>query len=139
MIRVVTGHICSGKSTYVREHSRPGDVIIDLDRIALSMAHESTAHHAYPDYIRETARAARSAAITIAMQQHRMDGLGNRDASFDVWIIHAYPTPEEERRYWMIDAQVVRIAADAQTLISRAKEQRPTGVVDELHRRLQAT
>jgi len=139
MIRVVTGHICSGKTTYVREHSRPGDMIIDLDRIALSMAHESTTHHAYPDYIRETARAARSAAITSAMQQHRRDALGNRDASFDVWIIHAYPTAEEERRYWLIDAQVIRIAADEQTLISRAKENRPAGVVDELHRRLKAT
>lgn len=31
MIRLITGPPASGKSTYVREHSRPGDAIIDLD------------------------------------------------------------------------------------------------------------
>ena len=33
MITLVTGAPASGKSTYVRYHAKPGDVIIDLDNI----------------------------------------------------------------------------------------------------------
>ena len=34
---VVTGPPCGGKSTYVREHAKPGDFVIDLDRLALAI------------------------------------------------------------------------------------------------------
>lgn len=34
VITVVTGPPCSGKSTYVRTHARPGDIIVDFDAIA---------------------------------------------------------------------------------------------------------
>lgn len=99
VIYVVTGHVCSGKSTHVREKSRPGDVIIDLDRIALALSHETTNHHEYPEYIRSAAMSARWGAIESAVKSHRQDGLGKRCASFDVWIIHAYPTESDLRMY----------------------------------------
>ena len=138
MIRVVAGHICSGKSTYVRENSKPGDVVIDMDRIALALSHEASADLSYGDHIRAVAKSARWAAIETAVQLHRRDAFGNRDASFNVWIIHTYPTAEDERMYWMWDATIVRMNAAADVLLSRAKTERPQRECDELRRRLDA-
>ena len=42
---VITGPPCAGKSTYAREQATLNDMVIDLDRIALSIAAEETPHH----------------------------------------------------------------------------------------------
>ena len=40
MIHVVTGAPCSGKTTYVHEHAKAGDIIIDFDAIATALGAE---------------------------------------------------------------------------------------------------
>lgn len=37
---VVTGPPCAGKSSHVDEHRAPGDLVVDLDRIAGALGHE---------------------------------------------------------------------------------------------------
>ena len=83
MLTVVTGPPCAGKSTHVRRHAQCDDIIIDLDRIALALAHEGTTHHAYPPHIRHIAINARAEAIRTALPLSR---------DYNVWIIHMRPT-----------------------------------------------
>lgn len=129
MIRVITGHICAGKSTYVREHATPADVVIDLDRIALAFAAEGTPHHDYPPHVQEIARAARWFAIDEAARRHRGGG-------FDIWIIHAYPEGRDLAVYARLGASVQEITAPAATLRARAQAERPQRIRDNLERML---
>lgn len=131
MIHVVTGHICSGKSTYVRQHAEPGDVVIDLDRIALAISHEDTPHHEYPFHITDIARVVRWFAIDEAIRLHRR-------ASWSVWIIHAYPSEDDMARYRRMGAAVAEITADEQTLRQRALSQRPARAQQTLDRMIRA-
>lgn len=129
MIHVITGHICAGKSTHVRNHARRGDVVVDMDRIALAFSHEDTQHHDYPRHIIDVARAARWAAMDEAIRQHKSGG-------FDVWIIHAYPEDKDWTTYRRIGAAVLEVQCDADELVARASRERPERMRRELARRL---
>lgn len=61
MIHVVYGPPGAGKSTYVDEHRQPGDVVIDLDVLAVALG--STDTHDHHDDVRSIAGAARASAI----------------------------------------------------------------------------
>jgi hypothetical protein len=130
VIHVVTGHICSGKSTHVRQHAKTGDIVIDLDRIALALSVEGTDHHDYPEHVIDIARAARWYAMDKAVSLHRRGG-------FDVWIIHAYPTPTDLGIYRRIGATMTEKVSDEETLMARANAERPRRAIEELRRRLQ--
>ena len=129
MIHVVTGHVCSGKSTFVREQAKPGDVIIDMDRIALALTTEDTNHHDYPQHVAEIAKAARWSAIDHAAKLHRGGG-------FDLWIIHAYPEDRDMTTYRRLGAAMYAITCDTQTLRRRAAAERPGRVRQLLEERL---
>lgn len=78
-IHVVTGPPCSGKSTHIRDHARPGDVVIDLDLLAHALG--------YPDEHIDwdgPSYPARAAAMTgrASLIKH---ALGGKFAG-DVWI-----------------------------------------------------
>lgn len=130
MIRVVTGHICSGKSRFVDENATAGSVVIDMDRIALSLSPRGTNHHAYSDTMRDIARAARNAAFDEAVKLH--------DAGLveDVWAIHAYPSQQDIEGYRRRGWQVIDIKSDDATVMARARAERPSHIVQELERRL---
>ena len=131
MIHVVTGHVCSGKSTFVREHAQPGDVVIDLDRIALALTTEGTPDHDYPHHVAQVAIAARYAAIDEAIRRSRAEG------GFDVWLIHAYPDDRDWATYRRVGAAVYAMEADACTLRQRAADARPERVRRLLEERLE--
>lgn len=131
MIHVVTGHVCSGKSTFVRDHAQPGDVVIDLDRIALALTTEGTQDHDYPHHVAQIAIAARYAAIDEAVRRSRADG------SFDVWLIHAYPEDRDWATYRRLGAAVYTMEADPETLRQRAAAGRPDRVRRLLEERLE--
>ena len=71
MLYVITGPPCVGKSTYVRERAQIGDVIVDLDRIALAITAESCPHHDYPNHIRRAAIEIRKTAVLAALAYSR--------------------------------------------------------------------
>jgi hypothetical protein len=130
VIHVVIGHICSGKSTFVRSHASGDDVVIDMDRIALALSVEGTRHHEYTNEIRDIARLIRWHAIDRAVRLHAFKQVPN------VWIIHAYPSSGDMGVYRRIAACIRHMDADPDTLRSRAMAERPERMRAELERQL---
>lgn len=118
MIHIVTGHICSGKSTFVRDRAKHGDVIIDMDTIAHALTTTDTPDHDYPDHVRDVAMATRWHAIDAAVRAHAA-------GSFDVWIVHAYPEARDYATYRRMGAAWHELTAEADTLRRRAALGRP--------------
>lgn len=119
MIYIVTGPPCVGKSTWVREHAQPGDVVIDLDRLALAITAENTNHHDYPRHIREYARKLRATAVALALAH------GRSGTSF---IIDARPGPRNRAAYRKAQAQFVDLTAPLDVLRDRCRAERPPWV-----------
>ena len=87
-ISYVIGPAGSGKTTYVRIHRSPGDLVLDFDAIAVAFGSPARDHHitAHPPQHRAVARALWSRAHELLIAATSRD--------VDVWIIHAEPTPE---------------------------------------------
>lgn len=115
MLTVVTGPPCSGKSTYAREHHKPGEILIDFDTLAQALG--SPTPHDHPDPVRWVTIAARRAAINSAIIQHE------RGAT--VWIVHTRISEQEMRRYTQAGAEVITLEVDQAELHQRAATQRP--------------
>jgi hypothetical protein len=133
-VRVVTGPPAAGKTTYVREHAHPADIVIDLDRIAHALMPESAgkAGHAYPDHVRHVAIGARSTAIQRATRLSERVG---------VWIIHSMPKPDQLTEYQRMGWDVIRIDPGADVVKTRAATERPRAmdqVIDKWYARTEA-
>ena len=118
MLRVITGHICAGKTTWVEEHARADDLVIDHDAMALALSRPGTQHHLYPKAAGELARAIRWATIDAAFRVARA-------ASVDLWIVHAYPLPADVGMYTRLGAVTLHMTADDEALLQRARAERP--------------
>ncbi len=115
MITVITGPPCSGKTTYARQHARPGDIIIDFDDIAQALG--SPVRHGHADELARVAIAARSAAIKTAIDAGRR---GVR-----AWIVDMAPTSARRRQYEQAGARIVTLTAGRDELHRRAGAERP--------------
>lgn len=113
---VVTGPPCVGKSTWVKDRAKPGDLVVDLDRIALALTAETTAHHDYPPHIRKAAIGARKVAVEYALAY---------STKGDSYIIHAKPSDKTRARYARRGAIFVDLDAPWPLLVERAKVERP--------------
>ena len=109
-ITVVTGPPCSGKTTHITTHARRGDIIIDLDRIALALTADDTDHHTYGPHIRHVARQARTAAIHAAVTASQTTGAR-------VWIIDTWP---DVRRWEALGATVTTLDPGYDVCAARA-------------------
>lgn len=116
MIVVVTGPPCGGKSTYIKANAKSGDVIIDMDRIALALTTDDTQNHAYSQAIRFIAMEARKAAVKEALYQCA-DRRGPT-----AWIIHTDPSADERSQYRLRNAQIIEINPGKEVCLERAKE-----------------
>lgn len=114
MLTVVMGAPCSGKSTYVREHAAPGDIVIDFDVLAQALG--SPDPHDHPKHIRMVAIDMRRTAIASAIQQH----LGGAT----VWIVDINPG-ERMPAYRRAGAVFVTMEASREELHRRASAERP--------------
>jgi predicted kinase len=110
------GAPCSGKSTYVREQAKGEDIIVDMDRIALSLAVEGTADFEYSERIRNIARQARPAIVKGAL----LAAQGER--RLGVWIIHTDPSPQDRQMYRAMNAQFIELDPGKEICLARAKE-----------------
>lgn len=118
MLYVVTGPPASGKTTWVREHAKPGDVVVDYDLIAGALSGPGSATtHDHRGALRLVTFRARSAAIREAMRH--ID-------SVDVYVIHSMPPADALARYTEHNAQIVAIDPGRDIVMARIAEQRPT-------------
>ncbi|QUT07933.1 HNH endonuclease [Sphingobium phenoxybenzoativorans] len=87
---IVAGPPCSGKTTYVSKHSRPGDTVIDLDSIMMKLQ---------PGY-RHWSDGLHQSLLNSAIRA-RNAMLGNlcRETKGQAWFIVSAPS-EAERRWW---------------------------------------
>ena len=119
MITVVSGAPCSGKSTYIREHAKPGDIVIDLDPLsrALTVGYEDG--HMVPDYVAHVALGARSGALKRALRlRERRDGVR-------VFVIHTAPKPQDLSAYRVYKAEIVVMDPGREVCLERAARLRP--------------
>lgn len=116
MITVVTGPPCSGKTTYINEHCQPGDLIIDMDRIALALLPEGTSPFEYNEKVRRVAMMARKAAVKEAIFQAQ----GER--RWGVWIIHTDPTPDDRMGYRAANARIIEMQTPKAECLRRLRE-----------------
>jgi hypothetical protein len=114
MITVVTGPPCGGKSTYIQDNAKDGDIIIDMDRLALALIKGDVASHDYSDEVRAIARAARKGAAKQAL----IAGQGNR---LGVWIIHTDPPTQDRINYKVAGARIVECSPGLQVCLKRLK------------------
>lgn len=120
MLYVVTGPPASGKSTWVRDHAAPGDVVVDYDLIASALTAPSIgtigATHDHRGAVRDVAFRARSAAIREALRH---------TADVDVYIIHALPPADALAKYAEHQAHLITVDPGHDVVMARIAEQRP--------------
>ncbi|MEE2040193.1 hypothetical protein Q8791_23530 [Nocardiopsis sp. CT-R113] len=127
------GPPCAGKNTYVTQHARPGDLVVDLDALYTAVnAHPTRADHDQPPALTPFALDARDAILT-----RLLHGDHNLRAA---WVIHSAPEPRTRAEWKQRGATVVMVTAPHEVLTHRARGQRPTPWVDHItdwHRRYQ--
>ncbi|MEV6432586.1 AAA family ATPase [Nocardia sp. NPDC051463] len=96
VLTVITGPPASGKTTYVRDHAQPGDIVIDLDALAVALG--SPDGHNHPRAIAAVAQAARTAAIEAAASTRT-----------PTWLIHTAPTPQQLGTYRAQGARIITV------------------------------
>jgi hypothetical protein len=114
MITIVTGPPCGGKSTFIKENAKDGDIVIDMDEIAKSLVKGHVSNHDYSEEVRSIARAARKGAVKQAV----IVGQGNR---LGVWIIHTDPPVADRHMYKVIGARIVECSPGLKVCLERLK------------------
>ena len=115
MITIVAGPPCGGKSTHIEENCKPGDIIIDMDRIALALSPEGTDAFGYSQSVRTVARAARKSAVQATL------GVAQGQRRLGVWIIHTDPSNDERTVYRFAGAQFVEVNPGRLVCLERLK------------------
>lgn len=115
-VYVVTGPPAAGKTTWTMSHARPGDIVIDMDRIAVALTGTLDDDHRYPDHLRTVARAARTAAITAA--RHAPSGV-------DTYIVHTDPSEASLTAYRSDGARIVVVDPGRDVVMDRCRRTRP--------------
>lgn len=123
MIHIVSGPPCAGKSTYVREHAKGGDLRVDYDLIATALG--SVNSHAADGLIKQAAFAAREGVIETAL----------KNADDESWIIHTSPSEEHMKRYEEAGAEFIELDPGKEVCLERAKEDgRPQQTFDGIEK-----
>lgn len=113
-VTVVTGPPAAGKTTHVRQHAQPGDVIIDYDLIANALSGQDADNHEHPTHIQAVTKAARQAALDAAIK-----------TSARTWLIHATPSAKQQANYSARGAEIITIDPGEEVVMRRIKAQRP--------------
>ena len=123
MIHIVSGAPCSGKSTYVKEHAKDGDLRVDYDIIAQALG--SANSHAAEGHIKQAAFAAREGAIQTALKNPELES----------WIIHTSPSEEHMKLYEKAGAEFINLDPGEDVCLERARnDNRPEQTYDGINK-----
>ena len=118
---IVMGPPASGKTTWVREHAKPGDVVIDFDVIARALGADPDApEYAHPSHINWIAQGARKAAIERGMRLA---------ARVTVYVIHALPSAKDLDDYRFMRYKLVTIDPGQDIVLRRVEAMRPPQMI----------
>lgn len=81
MLYLILGPPASGKSTWVKQHAKPGDITIDYDALANALTPSDGKPHKHTQHVKAVTKAARQAAIDTAVT-----------LDCDVYVIHSMPS-----------------------------------------------
>lgn len=132
-LTVVVGPPAGGKSTWVLERARPGDIVIDFDRLAVALSGQGGDPHDHTPAIAAVTKAARAAGIEAALRHAR---------TVDVYLIHSSPGRQRMAEYRAMGAEVVTIDPGRDVVRQRCKTERPRrmfAVIDEWYREQSVT
>lgn len=115
MLFVVTGPPAAGKSSWIKAHAKPQDIVIDLDLMALAMAGPGADHHAHSDVLTKVVHRARYAAMDEAFQHL---------ATTDVYLIHTQPSAKALAKYKRLEARIVTVDPGQDIVMQRIKAMR---------------
>lgn len=119
MLYVITGPPAAGKSSWIRAHAKPQDIVIDLDLIALAMAGPGADHHNHDPVLLRVVHRARQAAIHEA--ERHLD-------TTDVYLIHTQPQPKARARYKRLGARIVVVDPGEAIVRQRVRDMRQPGM-----------
>lgn len=125
---MVIGPPAGGKSTWVLERAKPTDVVIDFDRMAVALSGAGGDSHDHPAAVTAVTRAARTAAIEVAIRHAK---------TTDVYLIHSSPGAQRMAQYRELGAEVVTIDPGRDVVRGRCKTERPQrmfAVIDEWYK-----
>lgn len=122
MIHIVMGPPCAGKSTYIKEHKKDGDLVVDYDEITVALG---SARYQADGIIKQASFAARTGAIEEAL----------KDPESESWIIHTNPTTDQMRCYTSTGAEFITLDPGKDECLARAEaDGRPQSTVDAIEK-----
>lgn len=119
MLYVVTGPPAAGKSSWIRAHAKPQDLVVDLDLMALAMAGPGADHHSHSDVLLKVVHRARFAALNEAYQH--LD-------TTDVYVIHTQPSAKALAKYKRLKARIVVVDPGQAIVMQRVEAMRQPGM-----------
>lgn len=120
MMHVICGAPCSGKTTYIKKHAKPGQLIVDADRIAEAIG--SGVSHCSKGVCLDAALRVRDTLIEYAKQSQA-----------DSWIIHTKPSKSQMKDYQRHGADIVVLDPGIEVCKRRAA-QRPEGTIEQIEK-----
>ncbi len=114
-LTIVTGPPAAGKSTWVAQHAKAGDIVIDYDRLANALTVGADTHD-HTDPVRSVALEARAAAITRALRYA---------GRVDVYVIHTSIPVPAMALYRRHKAKVVIVDPGPEVVFARCEAERP--------------
>lgn len=115
-LTIVLGPPAAGKSTWVLARARPGDIVIDFDRLACALTAPGGDPHEHPSVLWGITRKARRAAIDAAV--------AHRDR-VDVYVIHSMPSQERVDDYGRLGARFHVCDPGRDVVLARCRAERP--------------
>jgi hypothetical protein len=121
---VVYGPPAAGKTTWVAERAKDGDLVIDIDALADAIDPAGPSHH-HDWHVDVAARAALRGAVHAIFLM---------ELTCDVYVITGYLDPGTEMAYRHGGAQIVVIDPGEDVVMERAKRERGQGSIDQIRR-----
>lgn len=120
-LTVVTGPPCAGKTRYVDEHRKTGDVVIDLDRLAVALG-SSSDHIEWSRPEQDTHRILARDIRAYLVRTLIADMKRNGPTSYGVWLIESAPRSWQRAEYRRCDGTVVDLDPGREVCHQRAKD-----------------